>query len=134
VKRARANYQATRARLDSMELKLGWTKEQGVEARLLRKNPEGDTAKVPWRHPIRKLERAFTPKGYHADLFPFDTGPSWVKLIGLLLTALAISLGAPFWFDLLNKVISIRAAGRSPEERPKSPEGGPKRIAERAPK
>jgi hypothetical protein len=134
VKRARANYQATRARLDSMELKLGWTTKQGVEARLLRVDAKNYPRKDLWRWPITKLERAFTPKGYHADLFPLDTGPSWVKLIGLLLTALAISLGAPFWFDLLNKVISIRAAGRSPEERPKSPEGGPKRTAERAPK
>lgn len=31
-------------------------------------------------------------------------------LIGLLLTALAISLGAPFWFDMMNKLISLRGA------------------------
>ncbi len=135
VKRARANYQATRTRLDSMELKLGWTTEQWVQARLLRKDTTGYPQAGKWVRPIiTRLENAVAPKGYHADLFPFDTGPTWAKLIGLLLTALAISLGAPFWFDLLNKVISIRAAGRSPEEKPKSPEGGPKRIAERAPK
>jgi isoquinoline 1-oxidoreductase subunit alpha len=29
------------------------------------------------------------------------------KLIGLLLTVLAVSLGAPFWFDLLNKIVNI---------------------------
>ncbi len=34
------------------------------------------------------------------------------KVIGLLLTALAVSLGAPFWFDLLQKVVNIRSAGR----------------------
>jgi len=34
---------------------------------------------------------------------------------GWLLTAFAISLGAPFWFDMLNKVISIRSAGKAPE-------------------
>jgi hypothetical protein len=33
---------------------------------------------------------------------------------GYLLTAIAISLGAPFWFDMLNKLIQIRAAVRSP--------------------
>lgn len=33
---------------------------------------------------------------------------------GYLLTAIAISLGAPFWFDLLNKLIQIRAAVRTP--------------------
>lgn len=30
--------------------------------------------------------------------------------LGFLLTAFAISLGAPFWFDLLNKLISLRTA------------------------
>ncbi|MFN2397755.1 MAG: hypothetical protein ABR543_03770 [Gemmatimonadaceae bacterium] len=44
---------------------------------------------------------------------------------GLLLTAIAISLGAPFWFDVLNKFVNIRAAGRAPEEKPKSPEVKP---------
>lgn len=33
------------------------------------------------------------------------------KLFGLLITALAISLGAPFWFDMLKKIINIRNAG-----------------------
>ncbi len=40
----------------------------------------------------------------------------WVnKLIGLLLTALAISLGAPFWFDILDKITKIRSTGVTPE-------------------
>jgi hypothetical protein len=34
---------------------------------------------------------------------------SWVtKILGLLLTTLAVSLGAPFWFDVVNKVILVR--------------------------
>jgi hypothetical protein len=44
-------------------------------------------------------------------------------LFGWLLTALAISLGAPFWFDLLNKFIVIRSTvkpkEKSPEEKSK---------------
>ncbi len=40
---------------------------------------------------------------------------SWVtKIIGLLITALAVSLGAPFWFDVLDKLNSIRSAGKKP--------------------
>lgn len=35
-------------------------------------------------------------------------------LVGWLLTALAISLGAPFWFDLLNKFIKLREGGTRP--------------------
>ena len=30
------------------------------------------------------------------------------KVIGILLTALAVSLGAPFWFDLGNKIVAMR--------------------------
>jgi hypothetical protein len=41
--------------------------------------------------------------------------------LGWLITALAATLGAPFWFDMLNRVISIRNAGRAPEEEPKAP-------------
>ncbi|WP_343693876.1 hypothetical protein [Chitinophaga sp.] len=37
----------------------------------------------------------------------------WRKVLGFLITALAISLGAPFWFDLLNKFVSLRSAVKS---------------------
>jgi hypothetical protein len=47
-----------------------------------------------------------------------------MRLIGLGLSALAVSLGAPFWFDTLNKVINIRGAG--------TPPGEPRRSAPRA--
>lgn len=41
--------------------------------------------------------------------------------LGWILTALAASLGAPFWFDMLNRVVSIRATGKPPGEEPKPP-------------
>ncbi len=52
----------------------------------------------------------------------FQTG-GWAQQFywhgfGWLLTALAISLGAPFWFDLLNKFIVIRAAVKPTEKSP----------------
>ena len=34
-----------------------------------------------------------------------------LKFLGWLITALAISMGAPFWFDMLNKVVKLRSAG-----------------------
>ena len=60
----------------------------------------------------------------------------WYNLIGFLITALALSMGAPFWFDLLNKLVSIRGVGVKPEEKKlnvvtdpekikKEPEGAP---------
>jgi hypothetical protein len=35
---------------------------------------------------------------------------------GFLLTALAISLGAPFWFDMLNKLVQIRGVVKQPTQ------------------
>lgn len=66
--------------------------------------------------------------GWHDNVFHDDKGKPWdwliwlERIIGWLLTVLAISLGAPFWFDLLNKIMNIRFAGKSPVEGSKGPE------------
>ncbi|SER52375.1 hypothetical protein SAMN04244573_03788 [Azotobacter beijerinckii] len=56
--------------------------------------------------PIGWSDRALSPDG-------------WIvwgsRLVGWLLTALALSLGAPFWFDLLNKVVNVRHGLSRPE-------------------
>ncbi|MEP7375630.1 MAG: hypothetical protein ABI675_19695 [Chitinophagaceae bacterium] len=44
----------------------------------------------------------------------------WKRLIGFIITAFAISLGAPFWFDLLNKFMNMRVSGAKPDEAKKS--------------
>ena len=41
----------------------------------------------------------------------------FLKLLGLAATALAISQGAPFWFDLLQKAVNLRLAGDAPDEK-----------------
>jgi hypothetical protein len=47
----------------------------------------------------------------------------WMWLIvpghiaGWTVTAIAASLGAPFWFDILNRFMNIRSAGTSPKEK-----------------
>jgi len=46
----------------------------------------------------------------------------FLRIFGWTLTAFAVSLGAPFWFDILNKVMNLRSAGKSPTEKAKSPE------------
>ena len=43
------------------------------------------------------------------------TRHDWFKrLVGWLITTAAISLGAPFWFDLLGKVANLRGSGARP--------------------
>ena len=41
------------------------------------------------------------------------TFTSFSTLMGFFITAIAISLGAPFWFDLLNRFINLRSAGKT---------------------
>jgi len=43
------------------------------------------------------------------------TTPRLSDLAGWLLTALLVMLGAPFWFDLLGKLVSIRGSGAKPD-------------------
>lgn len=46
----------------------------------------------------------------------------WAQQVaGWLFTAAAISLGAPFWFDAMNRVGSLRKAGKKPEEAEPTP-------------
>lgn len=55
----------------------------------------------------------------------------WVTthLIGWLLTVLLISLGAPFWFDLLGRLVSLRAAGGRPGTAAEDPTSASSRLA-----
>jgi uncharacterized integral membrane protein len=49
---------------------------------------------------------------------PLGVGSWLIKLLGLLLTVLALSLGAPFWFDALTKLASLRQSGPKPKTAP----------------
>lgn len=46
--------------------------------------------------------------------FPSNLGGWIAKLLGLLFTAAAVSLGAPFWFDFVGRVVNLRASGTPP--------------------
>jgi len=81
---------------------------------------------------IRKLTDTVTdlnalglPIGWPDPAKRHDAAWILLKVMGLLLTAGAASLGAPFWFDVLNKFMSVRSAGKAPEEAPKAPKQVP---------
>ena len=44
-----------------------------------------------------------------------------LKLVGILVTGFAISQGAPFWFDLLNKFMVIRSTVKPAEKSGEQP-------------
>src|SRR6266508_1095891 len=40
-----------------------------------------------------------------------------LKLAGIFITALAARQGAPFWFDILKRVVNLRGTGANPAEK-----------------
>ncbi len=46
------------------------------------------------------------------------------RIPGWLLTVVAVSLGAPFWFDVLSRFMSVRNAGKPPAPKPTEPAPG----------
>ncbi|HEY4085688.1 MAG TPA: hypothetical protein VGM43_07100 [Bryobacteraceae bacterium] len=51
-----------------------------------------------------------------------QTWREWlVKILGLILTTFAISLGGPFWFDLLNQFMVVRSTIKPQEKSPVEP-------------
>lgn len=53
--------------------------------------------------------------GFYLKTYYIYTRLNWTHFFGFFITAIAISLGAPFWFDLLNRVMNLRSAGRAVE-------------------
>jgi hypothetical protein len=72
--------------------------------------------------PIKEAVEAISTVSLPIGWSEFPKPDQWpIIFLGWLITAFAVSLGAPFWFDLLNKFINVRASGKAPEEEPKSP-------------
>jgi hypothetical protein len=60
---------------------------------------------------VTEVKSLGLPLGWSEATSPHSFRSVLGKIIGLLVTAFALSLGAPFWFDLLGKVANLRGAG-----------------------
>jgi hypothetical protein len=56
------------------------------------------------QHSVKSKQKTATCDGWLWILFYIS------KFFGLMITVLAISMGAPFWFDMLNKVANLRSS------------------------
>ena len=75
-------------RVQALGLPIGWLSASQV------KKPDGS---------LEDTEKRVWPK------FSDCPGVIWFHFWGWLLTAVAVSLGAPFWFDMLNKIMVVRS-------------------------
>lgn len=76
-------------------------------------------ALLSWSADLQALNQDFLQSKGCTNLSSCVVGlVSWLvwilrqHLVGWVLTIFAVSLGAPFWFDLLNKFINIRSGGK----------------------
>jgi hypothetical protein len=63
-------------------------------------------------------EKRPAPSGSWSTLLTLVSPNYWnllSKLLGLALSVMAVSMGAPFWFDVLNKIVNVRLVGKRPE-------------------
>jgi hypothetical protein len=71
------------------------------------------------KNDIAKLNSLDLPLGWEGVTFTktytfWDYFFQWKHIVGWLATILAICMGAPFWFDLLNKIANLRSSGPKP--------------------
>jgi hypothetical protein len=96
-------------------------------------NPDDPTASTPTAIPEKDVITAQEKQllgqvtGWQGDWItdwphPKDAGFfSWIAYLlkerfgGWLITILAVSLGAPFWFDTLSRFMNVRSAGKPPD-------------------
>jgi hypothetical protein len=48
---------------------------------------------------------------------PTNSAQWFLKFLGIIFSAAAAAQGAPFWFDILKKVVNIRGSGANPDEK-----------------
>jgi hypothetical protein len=80
-----------------------------------------ETPEAVLRKSMDELQQLTLPIGWAAEnpLSVPTNGWDWlVKVLGWIITAMAISLGAPFWFDVLNKFMVVRATVKPTEKSP----------------
>jgi hypothetical protein len=68
---------------------------------------------------MSNLNNLSLPIGWSASQWQYlrDPGHLVSAFLGWFLTGLAASLGAPFWFDTLQRFVTVRGNGRSPDEK-----------------
>jgi hypothetical protein len=71
---------------------------------------------VGWAPQIEQAQRQLGAKSCALECVWIVIRNSYVHIPGWLLTAFAITLGAPFWFDLLNKFMVIRSTVKPREK------------------
>jgi hypothetical protein len=94
-----------KGQIDNLGLPIGWVRE-----------PQRGQGMTPAQWDAKLAEYRADPRRA-----PDSIGGWLLKALGIFLTAMAISQGAPFWFDLLNKIVVVRSTVKPHEKSPEQP-------------
>jgi len=91
--------------LTNIALPLGWS-DANLKQQLQQETSTPITAPIPTtanlQEPINSKPKSFPLFKYLGMFF------------GWVVSGIAIAMGAPFWFDILNKIVNVRNSGKSP--------------------
>jgi hypothetical protein len=110
---ARQKINNIRAELDNLGLPISWVTQPDKNDEKY-KDKDGQFNKTQYDQDM--LAYRVDPRR-----LPNDLRSVLLKFLGIFLTALAVSQGAPFWFDVLNKIIVIRSTIKPHEKSPEQP-------------
>ncbi len=96
-KEALQQSKALKAEIDKLPLPIGWASE------------------TQYRNLLRSNELAMLPDSTWGTILKW-IAYGILKMLGWTLSALACSVGAPFWFDLLNRITQLRVTGTKPTD------------------
>ena len=93
-------------------------KQQIIKADTITNNQQLDEAVNKRQQLLDSLYKKNAPIGWQTvpkNKMNFHSWWFWLmKLFGWIICAAALSFGAPFWFDLLSKIVNLRKAGIKP--------------------
>ena len=116
----RAAMTLARGELDAVTMPIGWESPTTT----------GEQSQL-W--PTQFCSASADDKGALSESCTFGRNPVYavVRMVfGWLVTALAVMLGAPFWFDVLNRIMVIRSTVKPHEKSPEEPsqDGSPDKV------
>lgn len=98
------------------------TKDSLVKTQVTIRKDSATADSVNMMVPLRMIERSYKvvsdsgiPMGWSKENVPDTSKGFWeglvnwlLKILGILITAFAVALGAPFWFDLLTRITPLK--------------------------
>jgi hypothetical protein len=103
----RESLQAKKQKQKSDTIKL-WQDSLALNSIISEKNKNLDSLRFLVGYD--KIDRAYAA---HLKAAYICSQTGWEKFFGFFITAMAIGLGAPFWYDLLNKFVNVKSAGKA---------------------